>query len=174
VTTTGENRVFVEFSVETADLFRASFDMVKFRLLLGLTFALMLISGLVLFFIMLGEESILLKTSPLFIALPLVAIGGQVLRLHALCRKYVSGLSSSQRRVRYLFSEGATGYDVTSGDSFSHISWTDVSKIVEKERYFAIFLDRFQPRIIPKRVLQRSSDLQALRAILSSSGRFHA
>ncbi len=164
--------VRLDFSIESRDLFRASLSLAKIRLLIGLAISAGLISGLVYFFILIDEKVILLKTSPLFVALPLMAVGGQVLRMHATCRKYVRSLSGEQRRLRFTFCSGSDGYDLRSGESFSHISWKDVLKIVEQPASVLIFLSRYDLQIIPKRGFNDASDLLTLRQILlSSAGR---
>lgn len=155
----------IDFSIDARELFRAAIDLAKLRLLLGLGFSLMLVSGLVIFFLMIDEKKILLQTSPLFVGLPLVAVGGQVLRMHATCRRYVSSLSMSQRRMQYVFSDAADGYDLISGDSSARISWNDVLKVVEKKRYFLIFLNKFDVRLIPKAAIQPAQNA-VLRQIL--------
>jgi hypothetical protein len=165
----GNKFIHVDFSIQTRDLFRANLGLAKIRLIVGLGFSLCLITGLVIFFLMIDEQLILLETSPLFVALPLVALGGQVLRLHALCRKYVSRLTESQRRMQYMFSADDDGYDVASGESFSHLSWDDVLKIIEKPTSFLIFLSPYDCQIIPKRGFHRAADIEVLRAIVRSS-----
>jgi hypothetical protein len=165
----GNKIIHVDFSITTRDLFRANLALSKVRLILGLGFSLCLISGLVIFFLMIDEHLILLETSPVFVGLPLLAVGGQVLRLHALCRKYVARLAESQRRMQYMFSLHGDGYDVASGESFSHISWKDVLKIVERPASFQIFLSEYACQILPKRGFHQTSDIEALRAILRSS-----
>jgi len=161
-----DSSIHIDFSVDARDLFRASLDMAKLRLLLGLGFSLALITGLSIFFVIINEKLILLQTSPLFIGIPLLAVGGQVLRMHAACRKYVSSLSPSQRRMQYFFSEEANSYDVVSGDSTGHISWNDVLKIVERRRVFLIFLSKFDVRLIPKRAIQSAEQAALFRRIL--------
>lgn len=156
----------IDFSIDARDLFRASLDMAKLRLLFGLGFSLTLITGLVIFFVIIDEKLILLQTSPLFIGVPLLAVGGQVLRLHAVCRKYVSGLSPSRRRVHYTFNHAADSYEVASGESTSRISWNDVLKAVEKRKYFLIFLNKFEIQLIPKTAIQRAEEAALLRQIL--------
>jgi len=156
----------IEFSIDARDMFRASIDMAKLRLLLGLGFSLALITGLFIFFIIIDEELILIQTSPLFIGIPLFAVGGQVLRMHAVCRKYVSGLSSLQRRVRYTFRYESDSYEVASGESSSRISWNDVLKAVEKRKYFLIFLNKFQIQLIPKAAIQGTEQAALLRQML--------
>jgi hypothetical protein len=161
--------IHLDFSIESKDMFRANLRLAKWRLLVGLAFTVFLISGLVLLFIVIDERTILLQTSPLFIGLPLVAVGGQVLRLHAICRKYVAGLTETQRRTQYAFYEDGDGYDVISGESFAHISWQDVLKITELRDSFQIHLNKYHIRIIPKRGFHQASDIEALRRVLVSA-----
>lgn len=71
----GNQIIHVDFSITTRDLFRANLALSKFRLILGLGFSLLLISGLVVFFLMIDEQLILLETSPLFVGVPL--LGGR-------------------------------------------------------------------------------------------------
>jgi YcxB-like protein len=158
----------VYFSLEARDLFRASMDLAKFRLLLGLLFTLCIVSGLVMFFIMLDEKLILLETSPFFVGLPLLSVGGQVLRIHAACRKYVARLTDSQRRMQFTFCEETDGYDVACGDSFGHVSWKDIFKVVEKQQYFHFFISKYEARIIPKRGFHQAADVDLLRNMLAS------
>ena len=158
--------IHIDFSVDARDLFRANIGLAKIRLLLGLGFSLALVTGLVIFFVIIDEKVILVQTSPLFIGLSLAAVGGQVLRMRAVCRKYVSNLSSSQRRIHYLFSPDADGYEVASGDSTGHISWNDVRKVVEKPKYFLIFLNKFDVSLIPRKAIQPAEQAALLRKIL--------
>ena len=158
--------VHIDFCLDAGDLFRANLDLAKVRLFLGLGFSLTLVAGLIIMFLIIDEKVILVQTSPLFIGVPLVAVGGQVLRMHAACRKYVSSLSSSQRRMRYLFHEDGDGYQVASGDSTGRISWNDVLKIVEKQKYFLIFLSKFDIRLIPKNAIQPAEQAAMFRKIL--------
>ena len=101
--------IHIDFPIDTRELFRASTDLAKLCLLLGLGFSLMPVAGLLVLFLIISEKKILFQTSPLFIGLPLVAVGGQFRRVHATCRRYVSSLSISQRRMKYAFTEGADG-----------------------------------------------------------------
>ena len=137
--------------------------------MLGVAFSVCLISGLMLLFLIIDEKAILMETSPLFIGLPLVAVGGQILRLHAACRKYVAGLTESQRRMQYAFYEHGDGYDVTSGESFSHVSWKDVLRLVERPRSLQIHLSKYDIRIIPKRGFHQGQDIGVLRSLLLAS-----
>jgi hypothetical protein len=161
--------VYADFSIETRDLFRANIFLARFRLILGLGFSLCLISGLVLLFVTIDEKTILWETSPLFVGIPLVAVGGQVLRLHATCRKYIGGLTEAQRRMQYMFYDHSDGFDVSSGASFGHISWRDVLRVVEQRDSFQIYLSKNDFRIIPKRGFHQPGDIARMRAMLSSS-----
>lgn len=157
--------VLVDFEIDRRDLFRANMGLAKWRLLIGVIVVLTLFLPLAYFFIIIGEQTILLQTSPLFIGLPLVALGGQVLRLHANSRKYVSALSASQRQLQYMFQSSSDGYDSSSGGSFGHIAWKDVMKVVEKSGSFLIYLNRFEVGILPKRGFQ-PADIPVFRDIV--------
>jgi YcxB-like protein len=146
--------VLVKFEIDPRDLFRANMELAKWRFLIGVILVLTFLLPLGYFFIIIGEQTILLQTSPLFIGLPLVALGGQVLRLHATSRKYVSALSTSQRQLQYIFQSSSNGYDSASGESFSHTVWKDIMQVVEKPAYFLIYLNRFEVGILPKRGFQ--------------------
>ena len=159
------NSVLVNFEIDHRELFRASMDLAKWRFLIGIVVVIVLGVLLSCFFIMIDERTILLQMSPLFIGAPLVSLAGQVLRLHAMARKYVSGLSPSQRQVQYQFQANSDGYDSSAGGSFSHIVWSDVKNVVEKSRYFLVHLNSVQVSIIPKRGF-RSSDIPVFREIL--------
>lgn len=160
--------IHVVFSLEARDLFRASMDLAKFRLLLGFGISLSLVSGLVALFLWLDEKVILLQTSPLFIGIPLVAVGGQVLRLHAACRKYVSSLEQGRRRLQYSFAAKGEGFDVIWGKSSSYVSWDEVFKVVERPNYFQIFLTRLDVRAVPKRAFAKNEEITLLRKIFKS------
>ena len=127
--------IHFDFEINQRDLFRMNLDLAKWRIVTGLVVAAIPIVGLSYFFVLIDEKKILLQLSPLFIGLPLATVGGQVLRLHAICRKFVAGLPDSQRRVHYLFQAETDGYDVTYGESFSHVAWNDVLKAIEKPAY---------------------------------------
>jgi hypothetical protein len=158
--------VHVDFLLETNDLFRVNLGLAAFRILLGLGFSVALVSGLIIFFLMLDEKLILLQTSPLFVGFPLLAVGGQILRLHAICRRYVRGMSSAQRRHHFRFLKNSGGFDLAAGESSAHISWTDVSKVVEKRNYFLIYLNKFDACVVPKKAI-RVEDFSELHNILS-------
>lgn len=160
--------VLADFAIESRDLFRASLEIAKIRLAIGIGIVAILVIGLSWFFVVIGEQQILWQTSPLFIGFPLLGVVGQVLRLHAAARKYVRGLPESQRRATYMFPVNADGYDVTWGGSFSHIQWADLSKIVEKRDYFLIYLNQFDASILPKRGFHQRLDLARFRELLRS------
>jgi hypothetical protein len=94
-------------------------------------------------------------------------LGGQVLRLHATARKYVSALSTSQRQLQYIFQSSSDGYDSASGGSFSHTVWKDIMQVVEKPGYFLIYLNRFEVGILPRRGF-RPADIPVFRGIVRS------
>jgi hypothetical protein len=172
MTTNEDDSVVVDFEINGRDLFSASMELAKWRFLIGVVLVLTLVLPLVYFFIIMGEQTILLQTSPLFIGLPLVALGGQILRLRANSRKYVSSLTTDRRQPRYTFKSASDGYDSAFGESFSHTAWKDVMQVVEKSGYFLIYLNHFEVGILPKRGFQ-PDDIPVFRDILRSklSGR---
>jgi hypothetical protein len=167
MTSNNEPTVFVNFEIDRRDLFRANLELAKGRLLIGGVVVVAFGVALAYFFILIGEQKILLQTSPLFIGAPLVALGGPVLRLHAAARQYVSGLRSSQRQLTYTFTPSADGYNFTCGDSVSYVAWNDVKQIAEKPGYFLVSLDRFAVGVLPKRGFQ-SVDIPIFRSIVRS------
>jgi YcxB-like protein len=108
----------------------------------------------------------LLQLSPLLIAAPLAAVGGQVLRLHSACRKFVSALPESQRRIQYSFHLETDGFDVACGESFGHVAWNDVSKAIEKPDYFVLHQNKFQAKVVPKEGFLLHADVATLRGVL--------
>lgn len=160
--------IHVDFTIARRDLFLASLKLARFRILIGVGVVLILTLGMIWFFTMIDEQRILLEISPLFIGLPLVGIVGQVLRIHADCRKYVRGLPASQRRVQYMFQANADGYDTTWGGSSGHVLWQDLLKVVEHSNYFLIYLNRYDIKILPKRGFHQQSDIPTFRSILQS------
>jgi hypothetical protein len=95
--------VHVNFSLERGDLFSASLQILKARLMIGIGIVVLAIAGLIYFFALIGELGMLLQLSPLFIGFPMLGIGGQLLRVHATCRRYFSSLTESQRQISYMF-----------------------------------------------------------------------
>ncbi len=160
--------VHIHFSLERRDLFPASLQMVRRRLLIGIGILAFFTAGLIYFFVLIDELGILLQLSPLFIGLPIMGVAGQVLRVHATCRKYFSSLSESQRRISYMFTSKGDGYDLHHGDSFSHIAWSDVSRVVEQSLFFLIYFNHYDAYIVPKRGFQQDSDIPRFRIIVRS------
>jgi hypothetical protein len=159
--------VVVSFEIDHRDLFRAQLQLAKWRFLVGIIVFVVLSCGVIYFFLLIGERDILLETSPLFIGMPLVALGGQILRMHASARKYVAALPESQRQAQLRFNSGSDGYDLIRGESSSHIAWKDVLSISEKPSYFLIHQNRYEAGILPKRAF-RPSDLPTFRNIIQS------
>ena len=164
----GGSPVHIDFSLEHRDLFHASLQMGRRRLLIGLGIVALFTGGVIYLFVLIDELGILLQTSPLFIGLPIIGVAGQIFRIHAACRKYFASLSESQRRIHYMFTSNADGYDVQHGDSFSHIAWTDVSSVVELPRYFLIYFNPYDARVIPKRGFHQDSDIALFKNIVRS------
>jgi len=158
--------IHVDFEINRRDLFRASLDLAKWRLIASFFVITILVVPLSYLFLFINEGKILLQLSPLIIGVPLVTVGGQVLRLHAICRKFVSGLPDSQRRCHYLFQAETDGYDLTYGESFSHIAWKDVLKVIEQPAYFVFYSNSLQARIVPKHGFHLREDIPMLRSIL--------
>lgn len=165
-TDTTESPVHIHFCLERRDLFPSSLQMVKRRLLIGIGILAVFTAGLIYFFALIDELGILLQLSPLFIGLPIMGVAGQILRVHATCRKYFSSLSESQRRISYMFTSNADGYDLQHGDSFSYIAWTDVSRVVEQSLFFLIYFNRYDAYIIPKRGFHQDSDISRFKSIV--------
>src|SRR4030088_950002 len=96
MTINDDDIVRVNFEVNSRDFFRANMDLFRWRFVLGLVVVLGLTIPLVYLFIVIGEQRVLLQTSPLFIGMPLIVLGGPILRMHATARKYVAALPPSQ------------------------------------------------------------------------------
>jgi hypothetical protein len=167
-THTSGSPVHIDFCLERQDLFQASLRMAKRRLLIGIGIVAFFSAGLIYFFVLIDELGILLQLSPLFIGLPIMGVAGQVLRVHAICRRYFSSLSESQRRIHCMFTGNAEGYDLQHGDSFSHIAWTDVSKVVELPLHFLIYFNPYSAYVIPKRGFHQDSDIPRFKSIVRS------
>ena len=156
--------VHLDVDLEMRDLFKASLDMAKARLIVAVLIFAALCAGVAYFFWLIGEETIGLEASPLFVGFPLIAIVGQVLRLRAALKK----LLASNTRAQYMFKETSDGYDVNWGNSFAHVAWQDVRKIVEKRDYFRVDFDKCTGTVIPKRAFHQPSDIIVFRDILRS------
>jgi len=160
--------VYIDFSLERGDLFRANLHMIENHLLMGIVILSLYSAGVVYMFVFLDELGMLVRLSPLFIGFPIMAVAGQVLRVHATCRKYFQSLPESQRRVSFMFTSNADGYDRQNGASFSHIAWSDVLKVVEQSVFFLIYFNRYQAHIIPKRGFHQDSDIPRFKSIVRS------
>lgn len=163
-----QNVLKLDFTIQPADLFRASIKVARTRIILGFAFSLAFISGLVLFFLIIDEKVILAQTSPLFVGIPLLAVGGQLLRLHASCKQYVRSLPVAQRHMSYSFPATDQSFQVASGDSFSSISWVDVMKVVEDRERFLFFFNKFDVRVIPKNAFPSADSIVPFRQLLLS------
>ena len=149
-TSTDSAIVTAEYEVNHRLIFRAHLSLYKWRFGIALLITASMIASLIYFFLLIGEREILWQTSPLFIGVPLVGLFGQLLRLHATSRKYVSSLPLSQRDVRYAFRADAGAYEVQFGESYSLMAWADHLKVLEKSAYFLLFHNRYNASIIPK------------------------
>ena len=165
---TKDRTLHVDTTIELKDFFHAYFDTAKTKLIIACLIVGAMIAGFVYFFMLIGEEKILSQLSPLFFGMPIVAIVGQFLRVHASYRKYIRDLPESQRNIHYIFHEAGDGFDVVRGKSFSHTAWDDVRKVIERPRYFRFDLNKYQSIIIPKRFLVHGSDEQVMREIIVS------
>lgn len=157
----------VDATIELKDYFHAYFDQAKAKLIIACLIVASVVAGFTYFFILIGEQKILGQLSPLFFGLPIVAVVGQFLRVHASYRKYIKDLSDSERNIHYLFRDDGDGFDILCGKSFSHIAWENVAKVIERPRYFRFDLNKYDSIIIPKRFLH-GSDEEMMKAILVS------
>jgi hypothetical protein len=161
--------VYADFEINKGDLFRANLSLAKWRLLGGILIFAVFVALVVAFFWYLEEQLIFWELSPLFLGAPILAVGGQVLRLHATCRKFVASLPLEQRMVRYIFSSQVDGFDFSNGSSFGHVAWTDVTGIIEEQSYFLIRRSQLEIRVLPKHALHQPSDLAVLRSIFKAN-----
>ncbi len=159
----------IDTTVELKDYFLVYFDSAKIQLIIGLAVILLLFGAIAYFFVLIGEQKILLQLVPLFLGLPLVALVGQLLRVHASYRKYIKKLSIEERQVHYIFKEDGDGFDMVRGASFAHFAWSDIRRIIERPGYFNFTLNDYQSVIIPKRFLRDESERQLIDAILNSA-----
>ena len=165
---TKDRIIQVDATIELHDYFRAYLDAAKTKLIIACLLVAALIGGLTYFFVLIGEQKILLQLSPLFFGLPIVAIGGQFLRVHATYRKHIRDLSDAEKNIHYIFHENGDGFDIVCGKSFSHVAWENVRKVIEKPRYFHFVLNRSDSIIIPKRFLVHDSDEEVIKKIIVS------
>lgn len=158
----------VDTTIELKDYFHVYVEAAKTKLIIACLIVAAVIAGFTYFFILIGEQKILWQLSPLFFGLPIVAIVGQFLRVHASYRKYIRDLSDSERNIHYIFRENGDGFDIVRGKSFGHVAWDDVQKVVERPQYFHFIFNKYESTIIPKRFLSAGSDLKVMREILVS------
>src|SRR5678816_585114 len=95
----------IDATIELKDYFHAYFDAAKTKLIIACLIVAVVVVAFTYFFILIGEQKILWQLSPLFFGLPIVAIVGQFLRIHASYRKYLADLSESEKNVHYIFRE---------------------------------------------------------------------
>lgn len=165
---TKDRTIHIDTTIELNDYFRAHFDAAKTPLIIACMIVAALIGGLTYFFILIGEQKILWQLSPLFFGLPIVAIVGQVLRVHASYRKYIRDLSDAEKNIHYIFPENGDGFEIVRGKSFGHVAWDDVRKVIERPQYFQFAFNKHESIIIPKRFLSSGSDEEGLKEIINS------
>ena len=158
----------VDATIELKVYFHAYFDLVKTQLIIACLIVAALIGAFTYFFILIGEQKILLQLSPLFFGVPIVVVVGQFLRVHASYRKYIKDLSDSEKNIHYLFHKNGDGFDIVSGKSFRHIAWDDVRNVIERPQYFRFVFNKYDSMIMPKRFLSRGSDAETLKEIIIS------
>jgi len=158
----------VDATIELKDYFHAYFDAAKTKLIIACLIVALVIAAFTYFFILIGEQKILWQLSPLFFGLPIVAIAGQFLRVHASYRKYPRDLSDSEKNIHYIFHENGDGFDIVRGKSFGHVAWESVRKVIERPRYFHFVLNKYESIIIPKRFLLHGSDEEVMKEIIVS------
>lgn len=159
----------IDTTVELKDYFHVYFDSTKVQLIIGVIVVLIFFGGISYFFFLIGEAQILVQLLPLFLGLPLVAIVGQLLRVHASYRKYIKKLSDNEKQIHYIFSEGGDGFEIVRGASFGHFGWADVRRIRERPGYLNIVLNDYQSVIIPKRFLRSDAEQQLMREIIAAA-----
>src|SRR5688572_24801323 len=132
----------VDVTIELKDYFYASLDAARTSLIVACVIVVVVIAAFSYFFILIDEQAMLLKLSPLLFGVPIVAIAGQLLRIHASYRKRVSDLSESEKNVHYIFRENDDGFDVIQGKNFVHLDWESVRRVIERPKYFRFVLGK--------------------------------
>lgn len=132
--------VHVDATIELKDYFHAFVDAAKTKLIIACLIVAIVIAAFTYFFILIDEQKILWELAPLFFGLPIVAIVGQFLRIHAEYRKYLADLSEAEKNVHFIFQEKGDGFDIVRGKNFGHIAWESVRGVVERPRYFRFVL----------------------------------
>jgi hypothetical protein len=158
----------VDATIELKDYFHAYFDAAKTKPIIACLIVAVVVAAFTYFFILIGEQEILWQLSPLFFGLPIVAIAGQFLRIHASYRKYLADLSESEKNVHYIFREVGDGFEIVRGKNCGHVAWESVRRVMERPRYFRFVLNKYESLIIPKRFLMYGSDEKVMREIIVS------
>lgn len=164
-----EDRIVqVDATIALGDYFHAYIDVVKIKLIAACLIVAAVIVGFSYFFILIGEQTILLQLSPFLFGFPIVAIIGQLLRVHASYRKYLRDFSESEKEVHYIFREQGDGFDIVRGKNFAHVAWESVRRVIEMPRYFRFVLDGPQSLIISKALIKDGAEQALLREIIVS------
>ena len=158
--------VHIDSTIELKESFRAYLDVVKTSLIVSCLIVALVIGALTYFFILIGEQAMLWKLSPLLFGAPVVAIAAQLLRVHAAYRKYHADLSESEQNKHYTFPENGDGFDVVQGKNSAHVAWESVRSVVERPRYFRFVLGKPNLFIIPKRFFRSDSDKEIFKEII--------
>lgn len=159
----------IDTTVELKDYFHVYFDTAKVHLVIGVLVVLLFFAGAAYFFLLIGEQKILVQLIPLFLGVPLVALVGQLLRVHASYRKYIKTLSAEEKQIHYIFKDDSDGFDMIRGASFAHFAWSSVRRIVERPGYFNIAFNDYQSVIIPKRFFRDETEIKLMRQIISAT-----
>ena len=163
-----ESVLHVQVPLEVGDYFRYYLDSNRMKMVIALVIYAVFAAALISFFAFIGEQEMLLKTSPMFLALPAAGIVGQLLRAHASTRKYIASLTEAERVLKFSFRNDGDGYDLVQGDNSSHVAWSSIRAVVEKARYFEFRLSKYASYIIPKKSLASASEQEYLRKVLRS------
>ena len=161
----------VDAPISLSDYFHVYLDLAKLKLIIAAVVLSVLTAVFIYFFVLIGETKILLQLSPFFLGLPLVALIGQLFRVHAEYRKYIRSLSEDEKNVHFIFREGGDGFDIVRGANFSHISWQSVRRVTERPTYFRFELSGNQILVIMKKFLNNAEDESLLRRILGSTAK---
>ena len=157
--------VRASFEINPSECFRISLRLARWRFLAGGLVVLLLTSSFVYFFVLIGEWKLLLQLSPLFIGVPLISLGGPILRLHANSRKYVEALTPSKRKIQLTFAPNGDKYEVVQSESVSQISWNDIMKVTEQPQRFLLYQNKFEIAYIPKKAFH-ANDIATFRNIV--------
>lgn len=163
-----ESILHLQVTLEAGDYFRYYLDTIKMKMVIAAIIYALVAASLISFFAFIGEQEMLLKTSPLFLGFPALAIVGQLLRAHASTRKYIANLREVERVWKFSFRDNSGGYDVAHGDNFSHVAWSSLRSVIERPRYFEFRFNKYDTYIIPKKFFDSALEEEFLRQILRS------